>query len=126
MRILSAGSSVLLLSLTSACERDPHRAWAIAARQDIQALIAATVAYKLDVASFPTTAQGLRALRIMPDGVNHWQGPYLTKDVPMDSWGRPFIYRYPGEHGEEPDIISLGADGKLGGEGINADIVSWK
>ena len=44
----------------------------------------------------------------------------------MDPWGRPYTYKFPGEHGDEPDIISYGADGQPGGEGINADIVSWK
>ena len=55
-----------------------------------------------------------------------WQGPYLPQEVPKDPWGNPYVYKYPGEHGDEPDIISYGADGKPGGEGINADIVSWK
>jgi len=55
----------------------------------------------------------------------NWAGPYLPKDVPMDPWGRPYEYKYPGEHGEDPDIISLGADGQPGGDGNNADIVSW-
>jgi len=45
--------------------------------------------------------------------------------VPMDPWGHPYLYKYPGEHGDEPDLVSLGADGQAGGEGINADILSW-
>ena len=49
------------------------------------------------------------------------------KDIPKDAWSRDFIYRFPGEHqADEPEIVSLGADGQPGGEGINADIVSWK
>jgi general secretion pathway protein G len=86
----------------------------------------ALTTYKQDVGAFPSTGQGLRALRIMPDGVSHWQGPYLQKDVPWDPWGHPFVYKYPGEHGDTPDIVSLGADGQPGGEGENADILSWK
>lgn len=81
--------------------------------------------YKLDTATFPSTELGLQALRTKPDNVPQWAGPYLQMDVPMDAWGRPFLYKYPGDHGDEPDIISLGADGQPGGEGYNADIVSW-
>ncbi|MGH9645730.1 MAG: type II secretion system protein GspG, partial [Bryobacteraceae bacterium] len=46
-------------------------------------------------------------------------------EVPLDPWGRPYQYKYPGEHGEDPDVISLGPDGQPGGDGANADIVSW-
>jgi general secretion pathway protein G len=81
--------------------------------------------YKLDTGSFPATEMGLQALRVKPENVPQWAGPYLTKDVPLDPWGRPYLYKYPGEHGDEPDIISLGADGEPGGEGNNADVVSW-
>jgi general secretion pathway protein G len=82
--------------------------------------------YKLDTGTFPTTEQGLQALRVAPPNVPQWAGPYLQMDVPMDPWGRPYLYRYPGEHGDEPDIVSLGADGQPGGEAENSDIVSWK
>lgn len=82
--------------------------------------------YKADVGVFPSTDQGLQALREEPMGVSGWAGPYLTKNVPMDPWGRPYLYKYPGQHGAEPDIVSLGRDGRPGGEGIDADIVSWK
>ncbi|HLI85989.1 MAG TPA: type II secretion system major pseudopilin GspG [Bryobacteraceae bacterium] len=83
-------------------------------------------AYKLDTGTFPTTEQGLQALRVKPDGVNQWAGPYMTQDIPKDAWGHDFVYKYPGEHGDEPDITSYGADGQPGGDGFNADIVSWK
>jgi len=82
--------------------------------------------YKLDTGVFPTNEQGLLALRVKPENIPNWAGPYLTKDVPMDPWGHPYQYKYPGDHGDEPDIISLGADGAPGGEGDNADVVSWK
>lgn len=97
-----------------------------AAKAQIQGFETALGTYKLDTSTFPTTEQGLEALRVRPAGVNNWQGPYLPKEIPMDPWGRPYIYKFPGEHGDEPDIISLGADGQPGGEGINGDIVSWK
>lgn len=97
-----------------------------AVRQQINSFNTALGAYKLDTSLFPTTEQGLNALRVKPEGVNGWQGPYLPQEVPSDPWGRPYVYKYPGEHGDEPDIVSLGADGQPGGTDINGDIVSWK
>lgn len=94
-------------------------------RAQIDSFMTAVGAYKLDTGNFPTTEQGLLALRVKPDGVQQWAGPYLPKDIPVDAWGNAYLYKFPGEHGDEPDIISLGADGKEGGEGNNADIVSW-
>ncbi len=82
--------------------------------------------YKLDTGIYPTTEQGLQALRLKPEDVENWQGPYLQKEIENDPWSIPYVYRYPGEHGDEPDIISLGADGRPAEMGFNADIVSWK
>lgn len=96
-----------------------------AARTQINAFSTALGAYKLDTGLYPTTELGLNALRVKPEAVNQWNGPYLPQDIPMDPWGRPYLYKYPGEHGDEPDIVSLGADGQAGGDGNNADIVSW-
>ena len=96
-----------------------------ATHAQISAFTTALGSYKLDTGNFPTTDLGLNALRVKPEGVDQWAGPYLPKDVPLDPWGHPYLYKYPGEHGDEPDIISLGADGQPGGEGNNADIVSW-
>jgi len=103
-----------------------EKARVTAARAQINAYTTALGAYKLDTGVFPTTEQGLQALRTKPDGVENWQGPYLQKDVGSDPWGTPYVYRYPGEHGDEPDLISYGADKQSGGDGYNADIVSWK
>jgi len=97
-----------------------------AARTQIDAYNTALGAYKLDTGVFPTTEQGLQALRTKPENVENWQGPYLQKDVENDPWGHPYLYRFPGEHGDEPDITSYGADGQPGGDGNNADIFSWK
>lgn len=97
-----------------------------AAKVQIQNFQGALAQYKLDTGIFPTTEQGLRALRVKPEGVNSWRGPYLPKDPPMDPWGNEYLYKYPGDHGDEPDITSLGADGQPGGEDMNADIDSWK
>ncbi|MGH9721527.1 MAG: type II secretion system major pseudopilin GspG [Bryobacteraceae bacterium] len=78
--------------------------------------------YKLSTGTFPTTDQGLNALRVKPANVLQWDGPYLKKEIPNDPWGRPYVYKFPGDHGDEPDIISYGPDGQPG----NDDIASWK
>ncbi len=96
------------------------------ARQQINDFMTALGAYRLDTGRFPTTEQGLQALRTKPSGVDRWDGPYLPKDIPTDPWGHPYIYKYPSEHGDEPDIISYGLDGKEGGTAEDADILSWK
>ena len=81
------------------------------ARVQIEWLMTALDACKLDTGSYPTTAQGLDALN-------------LDRAIPLDPWGHPYVYRYPGEHGEAPDIFSYGADGQPGRVGIAADVHS--
>src|SRR5580658_4662068 len=102
------------------------RAKVTKARADINGFSTALGSYKLDTGTFPTTEQGLQALREKPEAVENWQGPYVQKEIENDPWGHPYVYHFPGDHGDEPDIISMGADGAVGGDGINADIVSWK
>jgi general secretion pathway protein G len=97
-----------------------------AAHAQINAYMTALGSYKLDTGVYPTTEQGLQALRVKPDGVENWQGPYTDKEIGNDPWNHPYVYHFPGEHGDDPDIISYGADGQPGGDGFNADIVSWK
>lgn len=97
-----------------------------AAKAQINGFITALGTYKLDTSTYPANEQGLQALRTKPDNVPQWQGPYLPQDIPLDPWARPYMYKYPGEHGDEPEVMSYGADGQPGGEGINADVVSWK
>ncbi len=97
-----------------------------AAKEQINQFLTALGTYKLDTGNYPSTELGLGALRVKPGNVNNWQGPYLAQDVTNDPWGNGYAYRFPGEHGDEPDIISLGGDGQPGGEGNAADIVSWK
>jgi general secretion pathway protein G len=95
------------------------------AKAQITALESALGAYRLDVGSYPTTDQGLQALRTRPSGVENWDGPYLPKEVPLDPWKHPYAYRCPSQHGDY-EIISYGADGREGGEGLDRDIESWK
>lgn len=82
--------------------------------------------YRLDVGSYPTTEQGLKALVEKPSNVNIWNGPYLKKTkLPQDPWMKDYIYVSPGQHGKF-DIVSLGADGREGGEGEDKDLLSWE
>jgi general secretion pathway protein G len=97
------------------------------ARVDIEALETALKIYRLDTGTYPTTQQGLEALIEQPEGVTNWRdGGYLDKKrLLKDPWGNEYVYLSPGTHGDF-DIISYGADGQPGGEGVNADIRSWE
>lgn len=96
------------------------------ARLQIQDFGAALDLYRLDMGRYPTTEQGLQALVAAPDGARNWRGPYLRKrQIPEDPWGRPYHYRFPGEHGEY-DLWTHGADGQPGGSGEDQDVVSWQ
>lgn len=77
--------------------------------------------YKLDVGRYPTEAEGLRALVERMGNINGWNGPYLKKGLPSDPWNNPYQYKQVGRHGN-PDIYSLGSDGKPGGDGEAADV----
>lgn len=77
--------------------------------------------FKLDVGRYPTDAEGLRALADQPSTAPGWHGPYLKKGLPSDPWGAAYLYKNPGRNGG-PDVFSLGADGKPGGEGDDADV----
>jgi len=95
-----------------------------AAKAQIDALQKALDQYRLDVGRYPSTEQGLAALNTKPADEPKWAGPYLAKAVPKDPWGNDYQYRSPGEHGEY-DLLSLGKDGRPGGEGEDADLTSW-
>ena len=95
---------------------------------DFKSIETALKIYRLDNYVYPTTEQGLEALveasSLDPEPRNFKTGGYL-QEVPMDPWGRPYLYLSPGENGEI-DIYSLGADGLSGGDGQNADIGNWR
>ena len=95
-----------------------------AAKIQVEMFGTALDSFRLSVGRYPTTSEGLQALRVNPS-LDNWDGPYLRKEVPMDPWGRPYIYNCPGQHGDY-DLMSYGADGQEGGEGENADVLSWK
>ena len=94
------------------------------ARAQLDALEKALDQYRLDTGHYPAPESGLAALIQKPPNEAKWDGPYLKKIVPMDPWGRPYIYKVPGEHGEY-DLVSYGKDGQPGGTGEASDIVNW-
>jgi general secretion pathway protein G len=84
--------------------------------------------FKLDMSRYPDSQEGLQALVQAPSGqgAERWRGPYLKKKgLPKDPWGNDYQYSAPGKHGPY-EIVSLGADGREGGEGDNKDIASWE
>jgi len=99
------------------------------ARSQIQILALALDAYRLDNDMFPTTGQGLDALRNFPTvdtPPTNWKGPYLRQLVPIDPWNRAYVYVSPGVSNPNAyDLYTLGKDGKIGGSGEDADITSW-
>lgn len=98
------------------------------ARTQIELLGVALDNYRLDNGSYPTTEQGLAALIAKPTRSPvplNWRGPYLRKGLPLDPWGRPYLYRSPGEHSVGYDLSALGRDGQTGGEDEDTDLVSW-
>jgi general secretion pathway protein G len=99
------------------------------AKSQIQILALALDAYRLDNDAYPTTEQGLEALRTPPSVGElpaNWQGPYLRQVVPLDPWGRPYVYASPGiVNPGSYDLYSLGKDGATGGAGESADVTSW-
>ncbi len=95
------------------------------AASQIAMLMTALDSYRLDFGTYPTEEQGLAVLTENENNDERWTGPYLSKALPVDPWGKPYIYNNPGEHGEI-DLYSLGADGREGGEGENRDIGSWQ
>lgn len=106
-----------------------ERARVASARSQIDSFAVALEAYYIDCGCYPTSEQGLQALRKKPDiepVSDGWSGPYIHKDAPKDPWGNDYEYITPGNDNDPYAIRSFGADGKLGGEGKNADITSWE
>ncbi len=99
-----------------------------AAQSQIEIFGLALDAYRMDNDQYPSSAQGLAALIQLPSGeppARRWRGPYLKKGVPLDPWGRPYLYEGPGDtHPETYDVRSLGRDGKPGGTGEDGDLTS--
>ena len=94
------------------------------ARAQIDALDKALDEFRLDMGRYPTSEEGLAVLMTAPSNEPNWGGPYLKKGVPMDPWGRAYVYQQPGTHGDF-DLLSYGKDGRPGGTGEDADITNW-
>lgn len=98
------------------------------ARTQIELLGVALENYRLDNGVYPSTQQGLEALRAKPSGspdARNWRGPYLKKAVPADPWGRAYLYKSPGEKDRAGfDLMTMGRDGQTGGSGEDADLTS--
>lgn len=92
------------------------------ARAQVDAFSKALDTFRLDVGRYPSNAEGLKALVTRPTGLTKWNGPYLAKAVPLDPWGKAYLYRNPGTQGREVDVISHGNDGRPGGAELAADI----
>ncbi len=94
------------------------------AASDIATLSNLLQQYRIDNDKYPTTEEGLNALRVQPADAPNWRGPYTSKDIPTDPWGNEYEYQSPGPDGQDFLIISYGADGAPGGDGDAADITS--
>jgi general secretion pathway protein G len=122
MIILAILAAVVVPRVVGRTE-DARRARAVA---DIESLGTALDLYKADNGDYPTTEEGLQALRQAPGEVRNWNGPYLKKALGADPWGNEYIYISPGEHNPESyDLLSSGADGQPGGVGKDADVANW-
>ena len=106
--------------------KQEEKATAKAAKAQIELLGTALDTFRLDVGRYPSSQEGLQALTQKPGGLDRWEGPYLKKEVPNDPWGKPYIYKSPGDNGRPYDIASYGADGVAGGQDNNRDITSWE
>lgn len=95
------------------------------AKAQINALENALDQYRLDTGHTPSAELGLAALNTKPANELKWAGPYLKKAVPLDPWGRAYLYKSPGEHSDF-DLYSLGKDGQLGGADENSDVNNWQ
>jgi general secretion pathway protein G len=93
------------------------------AKIQIKEIEGALQLYSFDLGRFPDSSEGLEALVRNPGNMDSWKGPYLSKnELPNDPWGRPYLYRCPGTHGDF-DLFSAGSDGS---EGNEDDICNWK
>lgn len=91
------------------------------AKAQIDALQKALDQFRLDIGRYPSTEMGLNALVTRPPNEPKWNGPYLSRAVPLDPWGKAYVYKTPGERGDF-DLLSYGKDGQPGGSGENADL----
>jgi general secretion pathway protein G len=117
--ILSVLAMVVVPKFTGRSEQ----ARETAARTDIANIETALDAFETDTGRFPSTDEGVRVLLERPGNVQNWRGPYLKRGVPVDPWGNPYVYRFPGQHNRDGyDLYSLGPDGREGTD----DVTNWQ
>jgi len=123
----------IVLTLTSSVGfmaiRFIDKARIAAAKSQIDSFSVALESYYIDMGRYPSEEQGLKALWEKPSVEpvsERWGGPYMYREVPKDPWGNDYLYAAPGNHGLPFELLSLGADGKSGGDGNESDISSWK
>lgn len=91
-----------------------------ATKAQMESIAQALKLYRLQQSRYPTTAEGLNAL-VQPSK----DGKHYMDQIPKDAWGGNFVFLSPGVHGDF-DLVSYGADGKVGGSGFDADIGNWQ
>lgn len=124
MVIIVLLASVVSLVVIKRVEEARH-AKAVA---DIETIGSALDQFYLHCSRYPTTDEGMGALRVKPSGEDlpNWGGPYVKKAIPMDPWGREYAYECPGQHNADSyDLFTLGRDGRDGGTGSDADVTNW-
>lgn len=99
------------------------RAMVEKARTDVRMIEQAIEMYRIDTRRYPSLEEGLDVLAVPPGGSTLRTESYI-RNLPLDPWGNPYQYLYPGENGAF-DVFSFGADGRSGGDGLNADIGNW-
>ena len=121
-------SIVLILSasvgFTSIKQIDKARV--VSAKSQIESFSLALDSYYLDTGTYPSESEGLEALYSCPNSTENWEGPYLSKSLPNDPWGNPYVYYSPSPEGSDYGICSYGKDGIEGGEDYDKDILSWE
>ena len=121
--VVMAIIAMFLTLVGSRVFRNVEKSKQVVAKNQIHEFETVLDMFRLDVGRYPTTQEGLQALQVKPAGADNWDGPYMKKDVPLDPWNRPYVYRCPGQRADF-DLIALGADGQEGGEGDNRDITN--
>lgn len=128
MLVVLAIIATLVAVVAPSVFRNVGDAKSTAAQTQIDGFALALGSYRLDNDRYPSTEQGLAALRERPlvDAPINWRGPYVSKVIGNDPWGRPWLYLSPGKANPEGfDLYSLGRDGAAGGTGEDADVTSW-
>lgn len=128
MMVVLAIIGTLALVVAPSVLRHVSDANTTTAKSQVEIFSVALDAYRLDTGRYPSTEEGLAALRVRPVAGEQpgWRGPYLRKAVPRDPWGRAYEYRSPGVRNPESyDLYSLGRDNAPGGDAEDADVTSW-